>query len=337
MQTTIFLTGATGFLGRNLVPVLLEAGYRVRAFTRNPDQHPWLQDYAGVQPVKGNLEDYDSVEAGMAGCEYVIHAGGLFRMWGAEEDFFRTNVTGSDNVARAACAHGIRRLVHISTIAVIGNPTPGFIIDENHPPRPADPYQRSKLAAEQHMRTWHTSCGLPVVILRPGAYYGPHGRYAFNRLFFEDPLKGLRIKVDGGRHIIFPVYVKDVAVAAMTALSSGQRGEIYNVCGDPISHDTANRIISAEAGISPWRFNAPAGLMIGLASAWNWFSRYIRREPYYPINLRSYVFNDWHTSSERARRELGFTPTPFREGVRQTLAWYRTQDFRWARKIRLAV
>ncbi|MBL7064205.1 MAG: hypothetical protein ISS49_08375 [Anaerolineae bacterium] len=56
---------------------------------------------------------------------------------------------------------------------------------------------------------------------------------------------------------------------------------------------------------------------------WTYLSRYTGREPYYPINLISYVFCDWEVSSEKARRELGFVPTPFEEGARATLAWYR--------------
>jgi nucleoside-diphosphate-sugar epimerase len=326
----IFVTGGTGFLGKNLIPCLAAKGHRIRVLVRQPEAHPWLSDY-DVEIVQGTLADAPIIERAVTGCQYVVHAGGLFRMWGQAAAFERANIQGTMNVIEAALKAGAQRYVHISTIAVVGNPTPGRIIDETHPANPADPYQKSKLVGEHIVQGYVRQHGLPAIILRPGAFYGPHGRYAFNRLFFEDPLKGLRIKVAHGRHIIFPVYIGDVAETIDGALRCGRVGEIYNVCGEPLTHNQANDIISEEAGISHFRINAPTWAMITLARVWTWLSEYTGVEPYYPINLRSYVFNDWQASSEKARDELGFRPTPFREGVRKTLAWYREQHFPWAK------
>lgn len=326
----IFVTGGTGFLGRNLLPLLVAEQQHLRVLVRNPAAHPWLADLPNSEIVAGTLEDITTLQAAMNGCDAVIHAGGLFRMWGSQAEFDRTNVVGTQHMVEAACYNNVQRFVHISTIAVIGNPTPGMIIDEHHPPRPADAYQRSKLAGEQVVRNAIQNDGLNAVILRPGAFYGPHGRYAFNRLFFEDPLKGLLIKVDGGQHIIFPIYVKDIAQAAFNALNLGNAGETYNICDAPMSHNEVNTIVSQLAGITPWRINVPAWLMLQYAHLTTTLSKLTGREPYYPINLRTYVFNDWQTTNEKARRDLAFTPTPFAEGARATLAWYRQQPFRWA-------
>jgi nucleoside-diphosphate-sugar epimerase len=318
----VFVTGGTGHLGRNLLARLRASGYAVRALTRHPDRHPWLTNL-GVEIVAGDVENGPLIREAASGCRYVIHAAGRFSFWGRAEAFARTNVRGTQHVLDAAQQAGVARVVHVSTIGVIGRPLPGRPIDEDHPPRPTDAYQRSKLAGERlAIRAWRDQ-GLPVIVLRPGAFYGPYGRYAFNRLFIEDPLRGLRIQVNGGRHITFPVFITDVADSAIAALKCGQPGAVYHVCGDPLSHRDANRIVSEEAGISPFRLNVPGWSMIALAGAWTALSLLTRVEPYYPINLRGYVFNDWHVSSEKARRELAFTPTDFREGVRRTLAWYR--------------
>jgi nucleoside-diphosphate-sugar epimerase len=223
----------------------------------------------------------------------------------------------------AAVAAGIEKFIHISTIVVVGEPLPDRIVDETHPTHPLDPYQRSKLAGEQLALKHFRDFGLPVVILRPGAFYGPHGRYAFNRLFFEDPLKGLRIQINRGNYVTFPVYIGDVASSIFAALSRGQPGEVYNICGEPMTQHEANDIISDEAGIPHWRVNVPGWSMIALAALWTALSEYTRIEPYYPLNLRSYVFNNWRVSSEKARQQLGFQPISFREGARRTLDWYR--------------
>jgi nucleoside-diphosphate-sugar epimerase len=169
---------------------------------------------------------------------------------------------------------------------------------------------------------FHKTTRVPAVILRPGAFYGPFGRYAFNRLFFEDPLKGLLIQVHGGKRLTFPVFVPDVARAIVAALKVGRPGEVYNVSGEPLTHHEVNKVVSRLAGLPAFRLNIPARSMLALAG---WMTRQAQRtgrEPYYPLNLANYVFNDWQVSSAKAKAELGFVPTSFEEGARQTLAWY---------------
>jgi len=318
----VFLTGGTGHLGRSLLPMLVQAGFPVRVLTRHPKDHPWL-NLPGVEIIAGQVEDRDLIASAVKGCRYVIHAAGKFRFWGKGEQFEQTNVYGSQNVMEAARNAGVEKHIHISTIVVVGKPLPGRIVDETHPTNPADPYQRSKLHGENLALQYHHDYGLPVVILRPGAFYGPYSRYAFNRLFIEDPLKGLRLQVNGGRYITFPVYIGDVAAAILSALERATPGEIYNICGESLHHREVDQIVSEESGIGRFRLNIPSWSMIALARVWTALSTYTRIEPYYPLNLRSYVFNDWHVTSDKARRELGFTPISFREGVRLTLNWYR--------------
>ncbi len=329
---SIFVTGGTGFLGHSLLPLLVSAGYHVRALTRHPAQYPWLHKL-GVEIVEGHVEDENLIAQAVQGCGYVIHAAGRFRFWGKREQFERTNVQGSANVMQAALQAGVAKFIHISTVVVVGHPLPNRMVDETHPTNPVDPYQRSKLKGEQLALQYHRDHALPVVILRPGAFYGPYGRYAFNRLFFEDPLKGLLIQVNQGHYVTFPAYTGDVASSILAALERGVPGEVYNICGESITHHEANHIISDEAGITHFRINVPGWSMVALAYLWTALSEYTRVEPYYPLNLRSYVFNYWRVSSEKACRELGFQPIPFREGTRRTLAWYREAGIWRPRKL----
>ncbi len=329
-ERRIFVTGGTGFLGRALLPALVAEGWHVRALTRHPDQAPWLCDLP-VEVVEGDVENEAVVERAVQGCDYVIHAAGRFRFWGARETFEQTNVHGAENVLRAAAQANVAKFIHISTLAVVGTPLADRLLDETHPTYPVDPYQRSKLVGERLALRYQRERDLPVVILRPGAFYGPYGRYAFNRLFIEDPLRGLLIKVDGGKNIIFPVYTGDVAAGAIRAIAAGRAGEVYNICGESLTHNQVNAIVSEEAGISRFRLNTPGLGLILLAYLWTALSEYTHVEPFYPLNLRSYVFNSWRVSIAKAERELGFTPISFREGVRRTLAWYEEAGI-WRRK-----
>jgi dihydroflavonol-4-reductase len=320
----IFVTGGTGFLGRHLVPALCREGYPVRVLTRRPEDHAWLKRYPQVEVIRGDVTDAQTYRAALTGCQYVIHAGGIFRMWGDEREFLKTNFEGTQALLAAALEAGVERLVHISTVAVIGKPTSEGIIDETHPPQPLDPYQRSKLQAEQEALRYYRDFQLPVIVLRPGAFYGPLGHYAFNRLFFKDPMRGIIMQVDGGRYIIFPVYIADVAQGIIAALNRGRVGEVYNICGDWITHREAYDIVCHEAGLVWPRIPMPRWLDIPLARVLEAGFNVIGHEPFWPVNLlRSYVHNNWRVSSEKARRELGFTPLDFREGARRTIAWYR--------------
>jgi len=331
MSAPVLVTGATGFLGHTLCPYLVERGYRLRALVRRSSEWEFLRPL-GVELVWGDVRDPQAVCEAVEGCRAVVHAAGKFRFWGEREDFFAVNLTGTRNVLEAALRHDLRsqngaeRFIYISTVAVIGVPRSGVVIDEEYPPDPQDDYQRSKLAAEQLVLRYHQEHGLPTLVLRPGAFYGPGSRYAFNRLFFEDPLKGLPLRVHGGRRISFPVYIRDVAQGIDLALKRGRPGEVYNISGRSLSHRQIDGIVNRLLGHHIHRLNVPGWAMIALARMWTRLSRHTGREPYYPINLAPYVFCDWEVSSEKARHELGFVPTPFEEGARATLAWYHERD-----------
>lgn len=318
----IFVTGGTGFLGRHLIPRLCQAGYPLRVLTRHPQKHTWLDVYPNVKIIHGDVRTGDGLEA-VQGCEYVIHAAGLFSMWSMAGDFEATNALGTENLLNLATQANVKRFIYISTIAVIGNPQPNLIIDESHPPRPADYYQASKLHAEQIVRRFHDEKSLETIILRPGAFYGPLGDYAFNRLFFTDPMRGIIMQPDGGNYLTFPIYIADVAQCILLALKKGRSGEIYNVADESISHRTVYDIVCEEANLRWPRIYLPSFIGINFSRFLSALSRLTRREPFYPLGLRSYVFNDWCVTSEKAKQELAFEPTPFREGAKRTIAWYK--------------
>jgi dihydroflavonol-4-reductase len=318
----IFVTGATGFLGKAVVTELLQQGYQVKIFVRSTSDTTFFEQMSGVEIAIGDVLDPASIAQAIQGCCVVVHAAALFRFWGKAEIFEDTNVIGTENVLRAALDGGLRRVILISSIAVIGTPQPDTPITESTPPNPVDPYQKSKLHAERVAQRYQREFGLEVIILRLGALYGPWGHYAFNRLFFEEFLRGWRIQVERGQRITFPCYIKDAAQGVERAIRLGRSGEIYNICGTSISHKGLNYLISQQAGKSTWRINMPKWLMITTANLLELIAVLTKREPFYPLNLKVYVFQDWIVDSNKAQKELGFHPTPIEEGVRQTLAWY---------------
>jgi len=319
----IFVTGGTGFLGKHLIASLCRQGFSLRVLTRTPHLHTWLEDYDNLEIIGGDIRDRQLMFDCVKGCRYVIHAGGKFSFWGDEQEFEDVNVNGAKNVMDACREAQVERVIHVSTVVLIGTPDHDAVIDEDHPVNPQDPYQRSKWHAEQLVKSYHTDYEIPVIILRPGAFYGPLGTYAFNRLFFLDALRGLMIQLDGGNYVTFPVYIADVVQAIHLALENGQEGETYNIAGDWMTHNEVFVIIKELSGIRYPKIPMPKQIVIPFARLLTIISKITQREPFYPINLQSVIFNNWRVSSDKARLELGFVPTEFRVGAKRTVEWYQ--------------
>ncbi len=320
----ILITGATGFLGRNLCEYLAGRGYALRALAR-PSSDTSFLEALGIEIARGDVRQSDSVQAAACGCDYVVHAAAHFRLWGPIRPFAQTNIVGTQHVLEAALQAGVKKFIHISTIIVVGPQEPGAVITERTPcrPYPSDNYAKTKLVGEKLVLNY-VKKGLPAVILRLGALYGPHGHYAFNRLFFEEFLRNWRVQVHQGRHIIFPCYVGDAAKAIEAALELGRVGQVYNIANQSITHREANQIVSCLARRSSWRINFPGWLMVEFSRLLEFIALFTGREPFYPQNLKPYVFNDWWVDISKAQRELGFVPSTFAEGAQRTLEWYRS-------------
>jgi len=226
MPSTIFVTGATGQTGGNVCEQLIQRGDQVRALVRNPDEASALSDI-GVEVIKGDIRDGDDVLRAAAGAEAAIHCAAL--LGGASqdlEDFKAVNMVGTTNVLDAAKAHGMRRVVALSTATFLDLST-GVDFEEapvlDNPPK--DPYTVTKLAAfsEAHRRA---AAGDDVLTCHPGAIFGPAPvveralhRTSFNRVL----LAGMRGKIK--RYLAFPVtWVagKDVATGSIAALDRGR-------------------------------------------------------------------------------------------------------------------
>ena len=320
----ILITGATGFLGRNLCEHLTKQGHQLRALARPTSDITTLKAL-NVEIIFGDITDPTAIQQAAQGCDTIIHAAAHFRFWGDSQPFYQTNITGTQHALEAALAAKVKRFIHISTIIVVGPKESKVVIREDTPcyPYPTDHYAQTKFLGEKLALSYERK-GLPVIILRLGALYGPHGHYAFNRLFFEEFLRNLRMQVHQGEHLIFPCYVGGASRAVEAALMQGKPGEIYNISDESIPHREANRIVSRLAQRSSWRINIPAWLMLGFVQFTEFTSRFTRREPFYPQKLKPYVFNDWLVDSSKAQVALGFVQTSFEDGVQQTLDWYRS-------------
>ena len=174
-----FVTGASGFIGSNLVHELVCRGHRVKALLRSQSELRGLQG-ADFEGVTGTLNDRTRLREAMRGCDWCFHVAGSYQLWLRDyAPMYTTNVEGTRNVFEAAAAAGCSRIVYTSTVGCIGLPREinGQIAptDETAPVSVAqmsNHYKLSKWHAEEIAREMAQK-GLPVLIVNPTAPVGP--------------------------------------------------------------------------------------------------------------------------------------------------------------------
>src|SRR5438128_1624082 len=127
-----FVTGGSGFLGKNLIRGLVQQGHSVRGLARSPAAASAVRT-AGGESVEGDLGNVAAMTEGMRGCDVVFHCAALAKAWGKREEFIEANVHGTENALEASLAAGCKRLVHVSTEAVLVGGGPIRSADERRP------------------------------------------------------------------------------------------------------------------------------------------------------------------------------------------------------------
>jgi dihydroflavonol-4-reductase len=319
------VTGVTGKVGHAVARALLQRGDDVRALVRDPGRSAAAIP-PGVEPLRGDVTDPASVERAAAGCELVFNAMGLPEQWFADPGIFdRVNARGTETVVRAAAAGGARRLVHTSTIDVF-HAEPGTAFNESqvadYPKGTA--YERSKQRAEQLALAAAADTGVELVIVNPAGVYGPGpgGEGAsLQEALFRPLIEGRRAAVPvlppGGMGL---VYSTGLATGQLLAAERGAPGERYILCDGHMTLRELAATVVELAGRGQVPPVLPVPLAKGLASAGEALSRVIHRPPLLPSGQLHFLLWDARPQSAKAQRELGWVPTPLREGLAAAVA-----------------
>jgi nucleoside-diphosphate-sugar epimerase len=253
----------------------------------------------------------------------------MMGVWRPLADYHAVNVTGTENVCRAALAAGAR-VVHVSSWTVygmaLGEPAP-----ESFPLRPfREPYAITKAAGDLVVQRRIADDGLAAVIIRPGTFFGPGDRLHFGRI--ADRLRaGRGIIVGRGDNALPLVYVTDVVQGILLALDHERAaGQAYNITNDrPLTQTQLMHAIARELGTSPPRLRVPYHALYAAGYAAERLAKVTRCSRRPPITRLGVAFygTDNRYSIDKARRELGYAPrVALREGIRLTANWYRQGD-----------
>lgn len=230
-KTTVLVTGATGFLGGALARRLAANGAHVRALARRAGRDSHLRDVPDVEIVMGDILDTERMRQVTSGCDYVFHSAAA--LGGPLAQQRRTNVDGTRSVALAATSAQIKRLVHISSIAVYGYACRGDVTEDT-PQRPGRPaYNITKSEAETALRQVAAETGLSFSIIRPGMIYGPRSG-AWTVQLFRLARRRPTIWLGDGSGSVYPIFVDDVVDLALhIAIHPAAEGQAFNCAPDP--------------------------------------------------------------------------------------------------------
>ncbi len=302
-----FVTGVTGFVGSHLAERLVAEGWVVRGLVR-PGREAALP--AGVEPVRGTLDDLPALRQGASGCHVVFHAAAELDAEVPRELVLHVNVEGTENVLRAAEEAGVQRFVFTSSVAVYGESAPEAA-SEDTPLRPTGAYGESKVLAEDLCFAHHARGLVEVVALRPCFVYGPRDR-RFTRTVVQVLRGGWFPMVGGGRAPLDVVHVADVVEAHLLAAVRPQAaGRVYNVTdGTRRTIFELVRIASRALGVRVRSIPVPAWAVGPAGLALRALAQLLRvpaANYLTPGNLRA-MLAPHHFSIARAREELGYAP-----------------------------
>jgi len=309
----ILITGAGGFLGRNLSARLLSKGHKVWNFSRQ--NHPALQAME-VDTICGDLQDKAGVVAAFKGMDIVFHVASRVGIWGDYNDFYQTNVIGTENVIKACRANGITKLIYTSTPSVVFDSGDLCGADETTPysKKFHGHYAKTKAMAEQLVLQANDE-KLCTVALRPHLIFGPDDPHLVPRLV--DAAKHGRLKIVGtGKNLVDVTYIQnavDAHLLAMEKLSPHSKltGQAYFIGQERpvVLWDFINEIL-ARHNLSPITRKVPASaaFYIGLLfESWYKFFR-INREPPMTSFVSLQFSRSHYFSHQKAKNDFGYEP-----------------------------
>ncbi len=317
----VLVSGATGLVGNALAKRLVSQGHRVRAVVRDVERAARSLP-AEVERVRGDVTDRASLDAACAGIELFFHAAGMPEQWLRDEaQFDRVNHLGTRNALEAALAAKARRVVLTSTMDVFAAPPGGTLVETNVDPHPKKTaYERSKQAAERAADEIRAR-GLDVVFVNPSGVYGPAPVHTSLNTFFIRLLNGkVPMLPPGGLPVVYVDGVIDVHVAAAEKGRSGERYLVSDVHTDMRELATLVGELAGRKGVPRV---APAWLLKAVAAVSAPVARTLGVEPLVAPGVLEFLSWNVDADAGKASRELGFKPTPLREGLAKTLEFLR--------------
>lgn len=319
----VLITGATGLLGGHLFQALQQRGEQIRALVL-PVENADKLIAQGVEVARGDVTDASTLASVVKDIGIIFHLAGMMGVNRPLADYRLVNVTGSENLYRAAQAAGVRRFVHTSSHTVYGLGYGRFLTEQDALRPDPDPYSITKAEADRLIRRLMLNSDMETVILRPGTFFGPGDRLHFGRIA-QRMKNGKGVIIGRGGNTLPFCYVTDVVQGfLLAAYHEKAPGNVYNISNDhpltqqemfnAIADDVDGKRPTLHLPYLPIYYGSRVAEKVALATHTK------------PIVTRLGVMmfgTDNRHSVQKARCELGYEPkVDLREGIRLAAAWF---------------
>jgi dihydroflavonol-4-reductase len=323
----LLITGASGFVGAAIAIAARGAGYRVRVLVRASSPRSNIQPDDEV--FVGDIRDRASLANALRGARYLIHAAADYRLWSrVPSEIITTNREGTRYVMEEALRAGVERIVYTSSVATIAlkDDVPA---DETQPLSEHDAigaYKKSKVIAERLVEDMVQRERLPAVIVNPSTPIGPRDvkPTPTGRIIVEAASGRMPGFVDTGLNL---VHVDDVAAGHLAALDRGRIGERYILGGENVYLRDMLAEIARVVGRTPPRWRVPITPLFPLAVLAEGVGMITGREPFLTLDGLRMARHHMFFNDAKARRELGYSARPYRDGIADAIAWFRQHGY----------
>jgi dihydroflavonol-4-reductase len=330
-----FVTGASGFIGSNLVHELLARGHRVKALLRPGSDERGLLGLK-FERVNGDVLDVEVLQRELAGCDWCFHVAASYHLWMRDyAPMYAVNVEGTRNVLAAAGKAGCQRIVYTSTVGCIGLPAqnngtvvPGTELDTAMPGELSGDYKKSKFQAEAVAMNLFRSQGLPIIVVNPSAPVGPGDvkPTPTGKIVVDYLNRRLPAYVDTGLNW---VHVRDVALGHIYAAEKGRLGQRY-ILGHGEGNWTMQQTLAALekiTGLPAPTKKLPYWLALRVAEISEGIAFFTGEEPRATLSgVRMAKHKMWFNPN-KAIRELGLPQTPPEQAFKDAVLWFRANGY----------
>jgi dihydroflavonol-4-reductase len=322
-QSTVLVTGASGFLGSAIAATLRTRGHSVRVLARPSSPRTNLN--AADVVCEGDLRDRASLAVALKGARFLFHAAADYRLWARNpEEIQRNNVEGTRLIMEEALSAGVERIVYTSSVATL-KLTNGASATEDTPLADGEGigvYKRSKVAAERLVEAMIHRDGLPAVIVNPSTPIGPRDvrPTPTGRIIVEAASGRMPAFVDTGLNL---AHVDDVAAGHIAALERGAIGERYILGGDNVFLGDMLADIARLVGRRPPKLKLPRTMLYPIAYGAELLATLRGVEPFITSDGLRMARHHMFFNDSKARRELGYVSRSYREGLVDAIAWFR--------------
>lgn len=311
----ILVTGATGFIGKNLVKELIRKKHEVICLARKSSDKKNIDflKNLGCKIYYGDITKKETLRKIDKSFDVVYHLAGLIGKANLnEKDYYSVNFEGTKNMLEIC---NKQKFIFLSTAGILG---PVIFGNEKTSINPANLYEKTKAEADKLVLRYHNH-----IILRPGFIYGPYDKHAL-RLFRILKKSRFRFIIGNGKFLLQPAYIDDLIFCLIKCLDKKIRNEVFIVAGEkPISIDYFYRLVSKEFQVKTNRFKIPFILANAYVKITNPLSKIFGINPILTKGALDFLTKSRTFNINKSRKILGYNPIKLEEGIKKTIEWHK--------------